>query len=158
MGRYVVRLKTMTPSGKQDVDSLGITINSKDPVPLFEIRNSGQETPNTVVLDATKSYDPDSMEASKLTFAWNIDGERVELVDSSRNGAIGHHTFSTLGTHKISLEITNEQGKTATLRKDIDITSLLSVKLSTTPKIASIGTPVNFIAESKEANVFEWSF
>lgn len=138
MGRYVVRLKTMTPSGKQDVDSLGITINSKDPVPLFDLRNSGQESPNTVIFDATKSYDPDSMEASKLTFSWNVDGERVELADSSRNGAIGRYTFSTLGTHKIALEITNEQGKTATLRKDIDITSLLSVKLSMTPKIASL--------------------
>lgn len=158
MGRYVVRLKTMTPSGKQDVDMVGVTINSKDPIALFDTRPAGQETPNTISFDATKSYDPDSLEASKLTFAWTIDGERVELDDSQRNGAIGKYTFRTLGTHKIGLDITNEQGKTSTIRKDVDVTSLLSVKLSMTPKIASIGTPVNFIAESQEANVFEWSF
>lgn len=158
MGRYVVRLKTMTPSGKNDIDSLTVTINSKDPVPLFDTKTAGQESPNIILFDATKSYDPDSMEASKLTFSWNIDGERVELSDSQRNGAIGRYTFSTLGTHKISLEITNEQGKTSTLRKDIEISSLLAVKLSATPKIASMGSPVHFVAESKEANVFEWTF
>ncbi|MDQ1344035.1 MAG: repeat protein [Patescibacteria group bacterium] len=40
----------------------------------------------------------------------------------------------------------------------MEISSLLSVKLSTTPKIASLGSPVNFVAESKEAGVFEWNF
>lgn len=158
MGRYVVRLKTMTPNGKQDVDTLNVNINSKDPVALFETRTTGQESPNTLLFDATKSYDPDSLEASKLTFSWNIDGERMDLDNSQRNGAIGKYTFSTLGTHKIGLEITNEQGKTSTVNKDIEVTSLLSVKLSTSPKIASMGAPVNFIAESKEAGVFEWSF
>lgn len=158
MGRYVVRLKTMTPSGKQDVDTLSITINSKDPVALFDSRTTGQESPNTLQFDATKSYDPDSLEASKLTFSWNIDGERIELDNSQRNGAIGRYTFSTLGTHKVALEITNEQGKTSTLTKDIEISSLLSVKLSMTPKIGQMGTPVNFVAESKEAGVFEWNF
>ncbi|MFB0964650.1 MAG: PKD domain-containing protein, partial [Patescibacteria group bacterium] len=158
MGRYVVRLKTMTPSGKQDVDTLSININSKDPVALFDTRTTGQESPNTIQFDATKSYDPDSLEASKLTFSWNIDGERIELDNSQRNGAIGRYTFSTLGTHKVALEITNEQGKSSTLTKDIDISSLLSVKLSTTPKIAAMGSPVNFVAESQEANVFEWNF
>jgi PKD repeat protein len=96
MGRYVIRLKTMTPSGKQDIDTLNVTINSKDPVPLFDTRSTGQESPNTVLFDATKSYDPDSLEASKLTFSWNFDGERVELDDAQRNGAIGKYTFSTL--------------------------------------------------------------
>ena len=158
MGRYVVRLKTMTPSGKQDVDTLSININSKDPVALFDTRTTGQESPNTIQFDATKSYDPDSLEASKLTFSWNIDGERTDLDNSQRNGAIGRYTFSTLGTHKVALEITNEQGKSSTLTKDIEISSLLSVKLSATPKIASMGSPVNFVAESQEANVFEWNF
>ena len=158
MGRYVVRLKTMTPSGKQDVDTLSININSKDPVALFDTRTTGQESPNTIQFDATKSYDPDSLEASKLTFSWNIDGERSELANSQRNGAIGRYTFSTLGTHKVALEITNEQGKSSTLTKDVEISSLLSVKLSMTPKIGQMGTPVNFVAESKEANVFEWNF
>jgi PKD repeat protein len=157
-GRYVVQLKTFTPNGKQDVDTKNISINSKEPVALFDIRNTSQETPNTVLLDATKSYDPDSLEASRLTFLWNIDGERVELSDSQRAGALGKYTFSTLGTHKISLEVTNEQGKTSLMKKDTEVTSLLAVKLSATPKIAMVGQSVNFVAESKEANAFEWNF
>lgn len=158
MGRYVVRLKTLTPSGKQDVDTLNVTINSKDPVAVFDIRTTGQESPNTMLFDASKSYDPDSLEASKLEFAWNIDGERVELKESQRAGAIGKYTFSTLGNHKVTLSLTNEQGKTTNVTRDVEVTSLLSVKLSMSPKIVVLGSPVNFIAESKEAGVFEWNF
>ena len=85
MGNYVVRLKTLTAGGREDVDNYAVIINSKDPVAQFDHRALSSELPNTVAIDATRSYDPDSLDSSKLSFAWTIDGERVELDQSPRN-------------------------------------------------------------------------
>ena len=158
MGNYVVRLKTLSAGGKEDIDNATITINSKDPVAQFESRSVSSEMPNTVLIDATRSYDPDSLDASKLSFAWTIDGERVELDRSSRAGAIGEYTFTTKGNHTIVLDLTNEQGKITQLKKEFRVDSLLAVKLIATPKITQLGTQVTLVAESKEATVFEWDY
>jgi PKD repeat protein len=158
MGNYVVRLKTLTAGGKEDVDNFSVTINSKDPVAQFELKAVNSELPNTVTIDATRSYDPDSLDASKLIFAWTIDGERVELDKSTRRGATGEYTFSTKGNHSIVLDLTNEQGKITQLKKEFKVDSLLAVKLIITPKITQLGTPVALVAESKEATVFEWDY
>ena len=158
MGRYIVRLKTTTANGREDTDTVTVVINSKEPVANFSVRNVSSETPNTFIIDATTSYDPDSKESSKLGFAWNIDGERVELKEASRNGALGKYSFDTLGTHKITLEVTNEQGKMTSNTTDLNITSLLAVKLVASPRITAVGNPMNFVAESKEATIFEWNF
>lgn len=158
MGDYVVRLKTLSAGGKEDTDNLRITIDSKQPIANFEVRSASSETPNVIFLDATRSYDPDSLDASKLTFAWTIDGERVDLDNSSRAGALGYYTFTTKGNHTVVLDLANEQGKTAQFKKDFRVDSLLSVKLVATPKISQLGQNVAFVAESKEATVFEWEF
>lgn len=158
MGDFVVRLKTTSAGGKEDTDNLRIQIDSKNPIANFDAKPINSETPNTIVLDATKSFDPDSLDSSKLQFNWTIDGERVDLDNPSRGGAIGQYTFSTKGNHTILLDLTNEQGKTTQAKKDIQIDSLLAVKLVTTPKISQLGNSVAFVAESKEATVFEWDF
>lgn len=158
MGDYVVRLKTTSAGGKEDTDNLRITIDSKDPIASFDARAVNSETPNTIIFDATRSFDPDSLDASKLQFTWTIDGERVDLDNSSRGGMLGQYTFSTKGNHTILLDVTNEQGKTKQAKKDLQIDSLLSVKLITTPKISQLGRQVALVAESKEATVFEWDF
>jgi len=56
------------------------------------------------------------------------------------------------------LEVSNAEGKIATVKKDINITSLLSVKMTFSPKIVKMNTPLVIIAEAKEASVFEWNF
>jgi PKD repeat protein len=158
MGDYIVKLKTTSSGGKEDTDNMRIQIDSKNPVASFEVKPINSEMPNTLQFDATRSFDPDSLDASKLSFNWTIDGERVELDNSLRNGMLGQYTFTTKGTHAILLDITNEQGKTTQEKKDFQVESLLSVKLITTPKISQLGTRVALVAESKEATVFEWDY
>lgn len=109
-------------------------------------------------MDATKSYDPDNLDGSNLNYAWIIDGVRSDLSNPTRNGAMGRYTFDTVGTHKITLEVSNKEGKTVTYNKDVNIDSLLSIKLMISPKIVQVGSPVSFIADSKEAQAFEWQF
>lgn len=158
MGDYVVRLKTSSAGGKEDTDNLRIQIDSKDPIANFEVKAISSEMPNTIVLDATRSFDPDSLDASRLQFNWTIDGERVELDNSSRGGALGQYTFTTRGAHTVLLDVINDQGKTTQAKKDFEVDSLLAVKLIVTPKISQLGKPVALVAESKDATVFEWEF
>ncbi len=110
------------------------------------------------MFDGTKSYDPDNMDSSNLNFSWIIDGVRTDLANPARNGALGRYTFDTIGTHKITLEASNKDGKTISYNRDITIDSLLSIKLITSPKIGQVGTPVSIIADSDEAQTFEWQF
>ena len=45
------------------------------------------EKPNTIVFDASKSYDPDSNSRKNLTYAWKIDGQSITLDNLENDGA-----------------------------------------------------------------------
>jgi PKD repeat protein len=157
-GKYAIKLKTSDPAGREDLDTAIVSIESRNPVAQFNTRVPSPELPNTYVFDATTSYDPDSMDSSRLTFDWTIDGQRVELENPSRNGALGKYTFNTLGTHNITLDITNNDGKVSSNKQTLLVTSLLAVKLRFTPRIVKAGAQVTFIAEAEDARVYEWNF
>lgn len=71
---------------------------------------------------------------------------------------MGRYTFDTIGTHKITLEVSNKEGKTTSYNKDVNIDSLLSIRLIASPKIVQAGSAISLIADSKEAQTFEWQF
>ncbi len=75
----------MASNGKDDYDTVKITIEGRDPVASFETKTLTSEMPNVLVLDATKSYDPDNLDGASLSYAWIIDGVRVDLANPSRN-------------------------------------------------------------------------
>lgn len=111
-----------------------------------------------LVFDATKSYDPDNLDGANLNYAWIIDGVRSDLSNPTRNGAMGRYTFDTIGTHKITLEVSNKDGKMVSYSKDVNIDSLLSIRLIVSPRIVQAGSSISLIADSKEAQTFEWQF
>ena len=157
-GKYAVKLRTLAPNGKEDNDTLVVTIEGRDPIATFDTKTVSSELPNVFLLDATKSYDPDNLDGGNLSYSWIIDGDRTDLANSTRNGAMGKYTFTTVGTHRITLEVSNKEGKTVSYTKDVTVNSLLSVKLMTSPKIAQAGSSVSFVVDSKEAQAFEWQF
>ncbi len=158
IGKYQIRLRTTTPLAKEDTDSVIIEIEPKDPIVGFQSRIENSELPNVVTFDATQSYDPDTFTNSNLQYEWSINGNAVILDNPSRNGAMGQYTFTTRGTHRILLRVTNQSGRTVTKARDITIDSLLSVRLATTPRIARVGDAVSFIADAPNALVYEWNF
>lgn len=93
-----------------------------------------------------------------MTYAWIIDGVRSDLANPIRNGAMGRYTFDTIGTHHVTLEVSNKDGKTVSSNKDIAVNSLLSIRLITSPKIVQAGSSISLIADSREAQTFEWQF
>ena len=157
-GKYAVKLKTNDAAGREDIDTVIVTIESRNPVAQFTTRVPNQELPNTFILDATTSYDPDSMDSAHLSFDWTIDGQRIELESPSRNGALGKYTFNTLGTHTITLDVTNDDGKVASNKQSVSVTSLLAVKLRFSPRIVKAGAQVTLVAEAQDAKVYEWNF
>jgi hypothetical protein len=63
-----------------------VTIESREPVVTIDnphpIRS---ERPNTMVFDASKSYDPDSNSRKNLTYTWKIDGQTINLDNIENN-------------------------------------------------------------------------
>lgn len=155
---YAVVLKSVSPSNAQDTDTIKVKIESREPVWALDISQASPQTPNVFKFDASSSFDPDTYDWSKLQFVWTIDWNRVDLDDSSRNWAMGKYTFTTEWNHRIVLDITNWDSKSTQIKRDLEVKSLLSIKLNFSPKITKVGSTVNIVAEAKEATTFEWSF
>lgn len=95
VGEYIVTLTTRNPNGSEDRDSKTITIESHEPtVNLDEPRPISTEKPNTMLFDASRSFDPDTASAKDLTYRWTIDGNPVSLDNTGKDGAVGTYTFS----------------------------------------------------------------
>lgn len=85
-------------------------INSKPPVADFSSTVPLANKPNRVLLDASRSFDPDFSDDGKLTYTWYIDGERVNLEDANTSGSVGYYVFDTIGNHDVSLEVRDPDG------------------------------------------------
>jgi hypothetical protein len=77
------------------------------PVANIDVSTDGP----TVALDARNSTDPDGTIA---TYNWELDGE-------SYTGAQVNHTFSSNGTHTVTLEVVDMEGTTTTATTDVTV-------------------------------------
>lgn len=157
-GSYSVKLTTQLPNGSSDTDSKLVEIEARDPIATFTLRPASNETPNVYRFDASQSYDMDTFSSDNLKFAWTIDGSVVTLSDSSRAGAIGTYKFDTIGEHYVTLDVTNSAGKTASIKQNLTINSLLSVGLTASPLVSRVGETISFSATAPSADSFEWNF
>lgn len=95
VGQYLVTLTSRSPNGNTDSDTRFITIESRPPIiNLDSPKPLNSEKPNTMVFDASRTYDPDTKSAKDLSYQWNIDGEDVILSDTQKGGSIGTYYFS----------------------------------------------------------------
>lgn len=155
-GLYSVKLTTQLPNGTSDTDARAIRIESREPIASFNQSQPNSEAPNVYRFDATQSYDPDTFSNDKLTFVWTIDGQVTELINPQRNSAIGLYRFDSVGTHQVSLDVTNEAGKTTTVTQTINVTSTLAVALTPTPVVTQVGKTVELVAEASASDSYEW--
>lgn len=155
---YIISLTAKSPNGGIDTDSKIITIESREPIITIDnVWPINSEKPNTIIFDATKSYDPDSNSRKDLTYEWRIDDEKVTLDNIENNWARWTYTFSNKWNHKVSLRVTNTYGKISTLEKQFDVTSILAVNIIVTPKVGKRDIPVTIIGQSANAEYFEWN-
>lgn len=155
---YIITLNARSPNGDIDTDSKQITIESQAPVANIENPVPlSSESPNILVFDGSKSFDSDTMSRKWLTYSWYLDGEKITLDNPSLDGAKWQLEFSAVWSHTIKLTIANSYGKVTTTEKKFDVRSVLSGKLLITPRVAPIGTTIHLIAQSENADFFEWN-
>jgi PKD repeat protein len=156
--QYLITLTTRSPNGNIDTDSRMIIIESRPPVINLDTpRAINTEKPNTILFDASRSYDPDKNNAKWLSYKWIIDWEQVDLNDSLKEWAIWSYTFSEKWNHTVTLTVTNEFGKVTTVEKNFEVLSTLTVWVNITPRAAPIGTLISFQARSPQARFYEWN-
>lgn len=154
---YILTLTARSANGQIDTHSEKVIIESSAPVINLEPPLPvSSEQPNIILFSAKKTYDPDTMSVKWLLFTWRIDGQKIDLGSQKNNGAEWTYAFDTIGTHTVSLTVSNSYGKISTLEKEFTVTSLLSANILITPRVAPIWTPINFIAQSEKGNFFEW--
>lgn len=156
--QYIISLTAKNANGSVDKDSRIISIESREPVVnLDSPKPLSTEKPNTIIFDASRSFDPDTNSSKNLSYTWYIDKEKVSLDNVSREWAIGSYTFAEKWTHSVSLTIANTYGKVKTIDKNFEVTSTLTIGMNISPRAAALGTSVSFQARSPRARFFEWN-
>ncbi len=156
--RYNVQLRITLPNGDQDTDTKIIYINSRPPQASFITRIPYPNRPNYVLLDGSRSFDPDISDEGKMRYEWTIDGERVELIDANSNGSVGYYYFDSIGQHSIGLEVTDPDEMWDVESGTIEIKSLLDVDFSSNPTAIQRNGTIRFQASSQNARFYEWDF
>lgn len=157
-GKFNVKLKVTEPTGDTDVDTKIIYINSRPPVAEFTTRPQRPNRPNTIVLDGSRSYDPDYTDDGNLKYNWIIDGEKVVLENPNYNGSVGTYTFDSVGDHSVALEVVDPDNITSTKKSKVSVSSILAVDLLTFPRVIQRSQFIKLQADSKEATFYEWEF
>ena len=156
--KYNIKLKVTEPSGEVDIDTKIIYINSRAPVASFVTDKPFSNKPNTLFLDASKSYDLDGKDDGNLKYEWMINGDRVELQNANYNGSTWYFTFDTVADHSVLLKVTDPEGITSQITKKVRINSILAVDFGIYPRVAQRQTAVRFVANSPEAVIYQWDF
>ncbi|NUJ98108.1 PKD domain-containing protein [Candidatus Gracilibacteria bacterium] len=157
-GKYNIKLKVVEPSGDTDTDTKIININSRAPIANFTYKIPKQNEPNTVLLDASKTYDLDFSDEGNLKFSWIIDGQKVNLEKANYNGSVGYYTFDSIGDHSVVLEVKDPDDIIALKSDKVTINSVLSVDVHSFPKVIQRQQSIRFVADSEYARYYEWEF
>ncbi|KAB1184780.1 MULTISPECIES: PKD domain-containing protein [Haloferax] len=118
-GVYTVGLKVTDNGGKTRTLKKQITVDNPAPEPSFTYSPSSPNPDNTISLDASASTDEDG----KITdYEWDTNGDGwYGYSDDARDGQTATTSFSTGGVYTVGLKVTDNGGKTRTLKKQIRI-------------------------------------
>lgn len=156
-GRYNIQLRVWN-GANTDVDTTTIYINSRPPVAQFTATTPDSNIPNRVLLDGTRSHDPDFSDDGRLEYAWIINGERVQLEQANDNNSRGYYTFDSIGSQSVVLAVVDPDNMSHQKQDKVQISSLLGLDFVMNPNVAQRDSVVNMTASSKYAVSFDWDF
>lgn len=154
-GRYFITL-TSIKGDARDKDTREVNIESRPPNVQFTSEIFSSEMPNVYVFDASNSFDPDYPDNQKLRFEWFVNDSPVQLTETNSRNSRGKYTFPEKGTYRVSLRVTDDEGKSKDLKKEIKITNILSVKLDMRPAVVKRGDKVLLSVTAPRATTYEW--
>jgi len=94
-------------------EDLAINLEKLSPIVRYYASPSSGLAPLTVTLDASSSYDPEG--SSLVNFEWFINGEFITNISPTT------YTFDSAGNYSVELLVTNNEGKTGNLIKQIQV-------------------------------------
>ncbi len=157
-GRYNIQLQIKDAAWNQDTDTKIIYINSRAPIAEFSYTIPDKAKPNRVLLDGTKSYDPDFSDSGKLKYIWTINGEKIDIEALDSKWAIWYYIFENVWDQNVVLEVVDPDDMNAVKQQKVTISSILSVEFSSLPRVTQRWGTVRFSATSPASRYFEWDF
>lgn len=155
-GRYFVSL-TSVKWDARDKDTMEIIIESRPPSVEFTSSMVSTETPNMYLFDGTNSFDPDYPDNQKLRFEWFVNDTPMQLLETNALNNRGKYIFPEKGTYRVTLRVTDEDGKTQETKKDLKITSILFLKLTMRPEVVQRrAMTMLLVTAPPQVTVYEW--
>ena len=155
-GRYFVSLTSIKWDAR-DKDSMEVNIDSLPPIVEFTSEIVSSATPNMYLFDGTNSFDPDYPDNQRLRFEWFVDDAPIQLLETNEKNSRGKYIFPAKGTYRVTLRVTDADGKSQNTKKNIKINSILSLKLTLRPEVVKRGTSTLLVVTAPPwVNTYEW--
>ncbi|MDM8565756.1 PKD domain-containing protein [Candidatus Halobeggiatoa sp. HSG11] len=119
VGTHTITLTVTDDKGATSQASKTIT-GSKNipPVPLFTVSPESGPTPLTVSVDASNSYDEDG---EIVRYDWSVIYNSMDIAEDSNSNpsVVSKFTLRKVGTHTITLTVTDNEGATSKISKTV---------------------------------------
>ena len=122
LGVTIIVLSTSNPIAAEEAESHD---DSTPPVPIFEIKEEINESPEPMPLNASLSYDPGS-DSNNLRYIWSgTRGTDNIAIDYHENESVALMPIGVAGTYKIRLTVFDPSMNSATLEHEIRVIDVL---------------------------------
>ena len=126
------------------------------PVACFSVSNDKPNVCETVIFNATSSYDPDGW---IFNYTWNFG----DCNTTTTNDPIITHHYGTFGNYTVTLTITDNNGLTSSTSKTVWVRAHPYADFTWTPTSPPVGETVTFDASASRSDggtiiSYEWNF
>jgi len=158
IGNHIITLIVIDSDGVSATTEKSISVTgtiNQLPVADFDIIPDNGETPLTVNLNASRSMDPDGNIAS---WEWSTS------TDQTASGQITSLTLTTIGTHTVTLTVTDNHGATAVAQKTVIVreeNELPTADFTITPNIGPSPLTIELNGSDSidtDGNIVSWEW
>ncbi|MDR3168340.1 MAG: PKD domain-containing protein [Candidatus Peribacteria bacterium] len=161
-GNYMVKLTLEDELGETNVDTKELYVESSTPVPQFTITPTNKRAQASEFhLDATSSADLDvTNQNDSLEYRWEFSNPNVsKVISTTENNKKVVVQFDEIGQHTIKLTVIDMYGKSASIEKSVNVTSILRPELTVNPNAITRGKNVEFSVQTNKPIInYQWNF